>query len=249
MDRVVVVCYNDTQTVVTNRWMVSMVWYICVLACFGEPVAPVVDVPKNAEQTMQDSSPELPTEPISFPIQLSFSMQLALAGEKLENPSIRYDPAYVSIAYPNGDVSQDTGVCTDVIIRAYRRFGVDLQKEIHEDIVRNPKRYPNIRKADTNIDHRRVPNLLAYFAAHGEKLPISHNASDYQPGDIVAWKLGGPSGLNHIGLVTSRKSSDGERYLMVHNVGYGQVVEDFLFEEHIFAHYRYIPAHYVQDAQ
>ena len=169
----------------------------------------------------------------------NFGAQLAKAGESIADSSIVYDPAYVRIPYPNGDVPANTGVCTDVIIRAYRKMGIDLQKEVHEDIKNNPSKYPNIEKPDTNIDHRRVPNLARFFARHGMTLSADKNAEDFLPGDIVWWKLDGPKGLNHIGLVVDKRSRGGGRPLVIHNIGGGQVIEDILFSHHIHRHYRY----------
>jgi uncharacterized protein len=105
-----------------------------------------------------------------------------------------YDPSYKQIAYPNGDVSLSTGVCSDVIIRAFRKAGVDLQKMIHEDMRRHFQAYPQkwgLKAPDTNIDHRRVPNLQTYFKRQGKALPITAINTDYQPGDIVSWDLTG----------------------------------------------------------
>lgn len=151
-----------------------------------------------------------------------------------------YDPAYVKIAYPGGDIPINRGVCTDVLIRAYRNLGVDLQVDMHEDMKTAFSAYPKLwgrRKPDSNIDHRRVPNLLALFKRHGQALPLSQKASDYRPGDIVAWDLGG--GVTHIGLVVDRKSKDGARCLIVHNIGQGPLLEDVLFDWKLIGHYRY----------
>lgn len=172
--------------------------------------------------------------------QISFSQKLADAALILTKQHVSYDPAYKVIPYPNGDVAANKGVCSDVIIRAYRKLGIDLQKEVHEDMVSNFGKYPKnwgLSRPDKNIDHRRVPNLMTFFARHGTVKPITHNASDYQPGDIVCWNLGG--GITHIGIVTHKKSPDGERPLMVHNIGGGQVLEDCLFSYKIIGHYKY----------
>lgn len=159
----------------------------------------------------------------------------------LTKQKVTYDPSYFSIPYPNGDVPSDKGVCTDVVIRAYRQVGVDLQKEVHEDMKANFSSYPNIwglKSTDKNIDHRRVPNLMTFFGRKGASKPISQNAEDYVPGDIVCWNLGGA--ITHIGIVVDKKSSDGKRYLIVHNIGGGQVLEDCLFDFNIIGHYRYV---------
>ena len=168
------------------------------------------------------------------------SSTLALEAAKIEDPSIRYDPAYVKLAYPMGDVSPDTGVCTDVVIRAYRGVGIDLQQLVHEDIVANPTRYPNIKRPDTNIDHRRVPNLGTFMKHNGTSLPVTKNPEDYLPGDVVWWKLGSLSGLNHIGVVVDQKAYGGTP-LVIHNIGGGQVIENLLFQHPIVGHYRYLP--------
>src|SRR5215471_4438722 len=153
---------------------------------------------------------------------------------------VRYDAAYVRIPYPGGDVPPGTGVCTDEVIRAYRTVGIDLQKEVHEDMAANFSAYPTKwrRQApDTNIDHRRVPNLMVFFSRKGEALPITSRAEDYAPGDIVAWDLGG--GVLHIGIVVRETSAEGGRHLIVHNIGQGPQREDVLFQWKIIGHYRY----------
>jgi hypothetical protein len=160
---------------------------------------------------------------------------------------VRYDPAYVRIPYPGGDVPPSTGVCTDEVIRAYRAVGIDLQKEVHEDMATHISAYPRNwhRSAsgpnsatDPNIDHRRVPNLMVFFARHGQSLPLSPDASDYRPGDLVTWNLGGA--ITHIGIVVSEKSPQTRRYLIVHNIGQGPQMEDVLFNWKIIGHYRYL---------
>ena len=149
---------------------------------------------------------------------------IATAAEKIEDPSVQYIPDYVRLSYPMGDVPKDTGVCTDVVIRTYRGVEIDLQQLVHEDIIAHPNRYPNIKKPDTNIDHRRVPNLGKFFKHNGTSLKVTQNPEDYLPGDIVWWKLGSPTGLNHIGVVVTEKSKDGIP-LVIHNIGGGQVIE------------------------
>jgi hypothetical protein len=153
---------------------------------------------------------------------------------------VRYDPAYVRLPYPGGDVPADTGVCTDEVIRAYRAVGIDLQKEVHEDMATNFSAYPRKwgrREPDPNIDHRRVPNLMVFFGRKGESLPITDRADDYDPGDLVTWDLGG--GLTHIGMVVDRKTLLTRRYMIVHNIGAGPKMEDVLFDWKITGHYRY----------
>lgn len=154
--------------------------------------------------------------------------------------TLSYDPAYVRIAYPNGDLPRDRGVCSDVIVRAFRAAGVDLQKEIHEDMLRSFATYPHrwgLAAPDANIDHRRVPNLMTFFARHGNSLSVTARREDYAPGDVVAWDLGG--GLLHVGLVTDVPAPDGEGYAIVHNIGAGARLEDVLLNWKIIGHYRY----------
>jgi uncharacterized protein YijF (DUF1287 family) len=151
-----------------------------------------------------------------------------------------YDPAYVSLRYPNGDVPMDRGVCTDVVIRALRASGVDLQKNVHEDMRQNFRAYPKkwgAKRPDSNIDHRRVPNLQTYFRRHGKSLPVTQNPSDYRPGDVVSWKL--PNGLDHIGVVDDTAVAGRNRYAVIHNIGRGAEQEDILFAWKITGHYRY----------
>lgn len=166
--------------------------------------------------------------------------KLSQAALQLTEQSVKYDPSYFAIGYPNGDVPSDKGVCTDVVIRAYRKLGIDLQKEVHEDMNANFELYPKkwgLKKTDTNIDHRRVPNLMTYFSRHGKTLGKTKAANDYYPGDIVTWDLGG--GITHIGIVVDKKSEDQTRFLIVHNIGGGQVLADCLFQFKITGHYRF----------
>ena len=172
--------------------------------------------------------------------QTDFFNKLSESAISLTNQKVVYDPKYYVIKYPNGDVSADRGVCTDVVIRAYRKLGIDLQKEVHEDMKGNFSRYPKnwgLKTTDKNIDHRRVPNLMKFFERHNAKLSISDNADDYKPGDVVCWNLGGA--ITHIGIVVDKKSNDSKRNLIVHNIGGGQVLADCLFEYKIIGHYRY----------
>jgi hypothetical protein len=172
----------------------------------------------------------------------TFLQKLVLAAIDRTNHSVRYVSSYVRIPYPGGDVPADTGVCTDEVIRIYRAVGVDLQKEVHEDMLKNFATYPHYWHADTarpdsNIDHRRVPNLMVFFARNGESLPHSLRAEDYQPGDLVTWDLGG--GVPHIGMVVDRRTSGTGRHMIVHNIGEGPQMEDVLFRWKITGHYRY----------
>jgi uncharacterized protein YijF (DUF1287 family) len=153
---------------------------------------------------------------------------------------VAYDGRYFAIDYPNGDVPPNKGVCTDVVIRAFRKVGIDLQRKVHEDMKSNFSSYPKIwglKHPDKNIDHRRVPNLMVFFQRHGLVLPITNNPKDYVPGDIVCWDLG--NSLTHIGIVVKTRSRNGIQHLIVHNIGAGQVVEDCLFKFKIIGHYQY----------
>lgn len=172
--------------------------------------------------------------------QTSFFEKLANKAVEITSMDVNYDPTYFKIKYPNGDVPSTKGVCTDVIIRAYRKINIDLQKEVHEDMQANFEKYPKIwglKKPDTNIDHRRVPNLMTFFSRFGETKKITNNPQDYKVGDIVCWNLGGA--ITHIGIVVNKKSIDGKRNLIVHNIGAGQVLEDCLFNYKIIGHYSY----------
>ncbi len=175
-------------------------------------------------------------------VRQEFLKRLVAAAIERTHHTVRYDPAYVRISYPGGDVPAGTGVCTDEVIRAYRAVGADLQKEVHEDIAQNPSAYPHkwnllSWRPDTNIDHRRVPNLMVFFSRKGESLKITNRVDDYVPGDIVTWDLGG--NVPHIGIVVDRKPWASARYMIVHNIGQGPRMEDVLFHWKITGHYRY----------
>ena len=152
-----------------------------------------------------------------------------------------YTQDYFTMPYPAGDVPAETGACTDVVIRAFRKAGVDLQKEVHEDMAANFSAYPQkwgLLKTDTNIDHRRVPNLQTFFTRKGKSLPLTSKSKDYKPGDVVAWNLDG-HGMTHIGVVSNYWSESSDRYLIIHNIGGGAQAQDRLFEWKIIGHYRY----------
>jgi len=181
------------------------------------------------------------------------SKQLVLAALARLDANVTYDPAYFPLSYPMGDVPSDKGVCTDVVIRSYRALGIDLQVKLHEDMRRSFNKYPKkwgLKRTDRNIDHRRVPNLRTFFSRHGQVLKVSGKSADYQAGDIVTWDLQGTGNssskntrLPHIGIVTSKRSNDGERPLIVPNIGMGPKLEDMLFGYKITGHYRYLPKH------
>ena len=172
----------------------------------------------------------------------SFIVDLVNAAKERTAHDVRYDGSYFSISYPNGDVPSNVGVCTDVVIRSFRKVGVDLQKKVHEDMLVNFKSYPSeriwgLKKPDKNIDHRRVPNLRKFFKRFGESLKVTNNAEDYLPGDLVTWML--PGNLPHIGIVIDKKSIDGNMPLIAHNIGAGPKINNILFDYPITGHYRY----------
>ncbi len=151
-----------------------------------------------------------------------------------------YDGSYQRLTYPGGDLPAERGVCTDVLIRSFRASGVDLQRLVHEDMVRAFSAYPNpwgLARPDPNIDHRRVLNLAAFFRRQGASVPVTDRPSDYLPGDVVTWRL--PSGLPHIGLVSSTRAPGTDRPLVIHNIGQGTREEDVLFAYALTGHYRY----------
>jgi hypothetical protein len=167
---------------------------------------------------------------------------LATAALERTKARVTYDPAYVAIAYPMGDVREDRGVCADVIVRAYRKLGLDLQQAVHEDMRTAFSAYPKIwglSAPDANIDHRRVANLKTFFKRAGAERAISLLGSDYMPGDVVTWELA--PGRHHIGVVTEKRSSDGLRPLIVHNIGAGPKLEDMLFKFKVTGRYHYYP--------
>ncbi|MDO3387826.1 DUF1287 domain-containing protein [Gilvimarinus sp. SDUM040013] len=174
----------------------------------------------------------------------AFEQELVAAAVERTKHEITYNGAYYSIAYPNGDVPANIGVCTDVVIRSYRSIGTDLQVLVHKDMKNNFDAYPSKRiwglnKPDKNIDHRRVPNLQAFFSRHGDTLPVTQKAQDYQAGDIVTWML--PGNLPHIGIVTETLSEVTGNPLIVHNIGAGPKLDDMLFHYEITGHYRFKP--------
>ena len=192
-----------------------------------------------------------------IPLSLSFaendfSSKLVAAALERTQEQVTYDPTYFSISYPNGDIPKDKGVCTDVIIRSYRAVGIDLQKEVHEDMKENFSKYPKtwgLNKTDKNIDHRRVPNLQVFLKRKGQSLPISDKIADYKPGDLVTWNIAHAwkskhsaiKTVPHIGIVTNQISTSTKRPLIVHNIGQGPKLEDVLFNFDVTGHYRYLP--------
>ncbi|WP_052478884.1 DUF1287 domain-containing protein [Vibrio jasicida] len=181
---------------------------------------------------------------VSLPAIAEQPISLAEAAKERTQYDITYDGSYYQIGYPNGDVASDIGVCTDVIIRSYRKLGVDLQVLVHEDMRDNFSAYPSKRiwgltRTDRNIDHRRVPNLQMFFQRHGVEIPISNDGHNFKSGDIVTWML--PGDLPHIGIVADDLSTDKRQPLIVHNIGGGVVLEDMLFDYPITGHYRFEP--------
>ena len=174
----------------------------------------------------------------------SIDQRLVAAALERTTHSVRYDGSYFAISYPAGDVPSDIGVCTDVVVRAYRTLGIDLQQLVHLDMSENFDLYPSkqiwgLRKPDTNIDHRRVPNLQVFFKRNGTEIPTSEDRESYRAGDIVTWML--PGNLPHIGIVTDKMSTSTGNRMVVHNIGAGPKLEDMLFDYQISGHYRYAP--------
>lgn len=173
--------------------------------------------------------------------------QLITAARRQIGHTTGYNGSYQRLKYPNGDVASIAGVCTDVIIRAYRALGYDLQKLLHEDLSKNFELYPSkqiwgLAKPDTNIDHRRVPNMRVFFKRHGEEITLSQSALKLEPGDLLTWKL--PSGVPHIGIVSDKRSKISERLLVIHNIGQGVQEEDIIDAFEMTGHYRYRPWKY-----
>ncbi len=178
-----------------------------------------------------------------------FEKDIVLAAIERTTKNVTYDGSYFSIPYPNGDVPPTKGVCTDVIIRSYRKIGIDLQLLVHEDMSRSFEAYPSKRiwgltTTDKNIDHRRVPNLQVFFSRNGEVLSTAKQANQYLAGDIVTWML--PGNLPHIGIVTDKHSTTTGNPLIVHNIGAGPNLEDMLFSYKITGHFRYVPKTYLE---
>jgi uncharacterized protein len=201
------------------------------------PTSAVKNAPRvSVSSTVKPDEPAQPNTDIG-------TKERALIDGALKQVGIttQYDPAYVRLDYPNGDVPITTGVCSDVLIRAYRSIGIDLQVLLHEDMRTHFSAYPTrwgMKTTDRNIDHRRVLNLATYFTRKGGKLAVTQNATDYRPGDVVTWDL---DGRPHTGLVSNERTSDGTRFKIVHNVGEGAQHEDVLFAWPITGHYHWLP--------
>jgi hypothetical protein len=189
--------------------------------------------------------------PLIFALTMSFPLmvfaattdELITAALERTHHTITYDGTYHSIKYPGGDVPSNIGVCTDVVIRSYRKLGVDLQELVHKDMKNNFTKYPSkklwgLNHPDPNIDHRRVPNLQVFFTRNGKSIQITNELQDYTPGDIVTWML--PGNLPHIGIVTNKYNKNTGNPMIVHNIGRGPELEDALFMYPITGHYRYL---------
>ncbi len=168
-----------------------------------------------------------------------FVKALTDASMEQTRSKVRYDATYRKISYPGGDVPEDIGVCADVVIRSYRALGIDLQREVHEEMEKNFQLFPKkwgLKSPDTNIDHRRVPNLQVFFERRGAVFPVTRVGQNYQPGDIVTWSV---FGRPHIGIAVNRLPWHRGRFMIVHNMGRGPELEDMLFDYRITGHYRY----------
>lgn len=216
---------------------------LTLAAAFGCS-APRGDARAARAGAAQAATPQAARQPEPRPRPSSgspFLDRLSDAAVERTGHAVRYDPTYFVIDYPGGDVPAEVGVCTDEVIRSYRAVGVDLQRLVHEDMKANFALYPRkwgLRKPDTNIDHRRVPNLMVFFERQGAALPVTGDARDYKPGDVVTWDLG--NGLTHIGVVVAVPSaSDEGRLQIVHNIGAGPKMEDVLFAWKVTGHYRF----------
>lgn len=168
----------------------------------------------------------------------TFFDQLCMAAIKRTLIKETYDGSYRVLKYPGGDVPDSLGVCTDLVIRAYRKVGKDLQKLIHEDMQKAFAEYNKRRKSDRidrNIDHRRTPNMQTFFTRKKANKPITQKSEDYLPGDIVFWDVAD----GHVGIVVNIKTKDKKRWMIAHNIGAGSEIEDFLFDAPITGHYRW----------
>ncbi len=185
--------------------------------------------------------PEQQTETRTPPANSSPTLKLIIDGAVDQiGKTTSYDSSYQKLDYPNGDVPIETGVCSDVIVRSFRRGSIDLQKDVHEDMKGNFSAYPTrwgLKGTDANIDHRRVPNLQTYFTRKGKSLSSTSGNENFLPGDVVTWDLGG--GVDHVGIVSNVWYKPTQRYLIVHNIGAGTLMEDVVFAWKITGHYRY----------
>jgi uncharacterized protein YijF (DUF1287 family) len=209
-----------------------------VLGCGANP-----PTPSPAAQAEIAPIPITPTIPAPTRRTISASdigARIALAAEDQVGVTTIYDPQYVRLAYPNGDVPLERGVCTDVIVRAFRAIGVDLQARVHEDMLKNFSVYPKdwgLTAPDSNIDHRRVQNLAKYFERMGKQIREINADDSFKPGDVVAWQLSG--WMQHIGIVALDRVPGTQRYYMIHNIGAGTQKEDVLRSFTLIGRYRW----------
>ncbi|MBA7683396.1 hypothetical protein ES703_91760 [subsurface metagenome] len=218
----------------TTTWVIGILCCGCLLMGCDE-----TDKPTRQASNQDVAKPTVePEAPISQKTVLKSSAIVAAARDQIGKTK-RYDPSYVRLEYPGGDVPIRKGVCTDVVIRALRdAFGMDLQKLVHEDMKAAFPEYPNIwglKKPDRNIDHRRVPNVRRYFERKGYSIAVSKNKEDYLPGDVVSCAVA--ENQPHIMIVSDRKKRDGTP-LVIHNIGRGTKENNRLFEFPLTGHYR-----------
>jgi uncharacterized protein YijF (DUF1287 family) len=212
-----------------TRVLVPILFALLAASCADGPVRSDVQTPSKRENVRRS---EITSAPVKHIVENAFEQTKITKN---------YSQEYFNLPYPNGDPPIETGACTDVVIRAFRKAGVDLQKEVHEDMATNFGAYPKkwgLARTNTNIDHRRVPNLQTFFERRKKSIAVTNSAKDYQPGDVVTWDLDG-KGTTHIGLVSNVWNAAGDRYLIVHNIGAGTRAEDVLFNWKVTGHYRY----------
>lgn len=219
---------------------------VILVACDGRTELSPNPGPRP-ETAPSASDPPARAEPAAAPATAPAPPRPASKGERLAHAALeqvgqttKYDPAYVGLAYPGGDVPLDRGVCTDVVVRALRKLDVDLQVLIHEDMKAAFDSYPQnwgLKRPDRNIDHRRVPNIARYLHRKGKAVPVTRDAGDYRPGDIVVWRLA--DGRLHMGIVSNVLVPGTQRHEIVHNFGAGAQREDRLFELEVIDHFRY----------
>jgi uncharacterized protein YijF (DUF1287 family) len=223
-----------------GRWVggwLMMILAVGMAAFFAKPMLPFLKAQQNGASDARAAIliGELGESPAACD-----KLAAAALAQTLE--PVSYDPAYYKIAYPGGDIPAGKGIGTDVIVRAYRQLGCDLQVRVHEDMSKNFRVYPQLFKMhepDPNIDHRRVANLQRFFSRHGEELPTTREVSDYKTGDIVAWRLAGDA--THIGIVVPGPGTRRNEPWVVHNIGAGPVWENSLLNFQIIGHYRFNP--------
>ena len=205
---------------------------ICFIGCSGNSFPHPFGSTGPTQTFERPATDSITSEPIRHIIE---------SGHEQIKVTTHYTQDYRVISYPGGDMPADTGACTDVVIRAFRKASIDLQKEVHEDMAANFSAYPQqwgLKGTDTNIDHRRVPNLQTFFTRRGKSIAVSSDGNNYQPGDVVTWDLDG-KGMTHIGLISNDWNDSDKRYLIIHNIGGGVAEEDRLFNWKITGHYRY----------